>query len=151
MNLNSLNGPWLEADYSLVSLARMVMNCCNANNFTQMVDNITRVQYNSVSRRTVVSCIDHIYCNSKDRISAVRVITCGTSDHDTIAYTRFSKDPRPPARTIRKRSYKHFKEAEYLNDMSKLDFTDAYQCTEVDDAATLLTNMLVDVLNVHAP
>ena len=96
MNLDSLNGRCLEADYSLVSLARMVMNCCNANNFTQMVDNITRVQYNRVSRRTVVSCIDHIDCNSQHRISAVRVITCGTSDHDAIAYIRFSKDPCPP-------------------------------------------------------
>ena len=129
MNLDSLNGRWLEADYSLVSLSRMVMKCCNANNFTQMVDNITRVQYNSVSRRTVVSCIDHIYCNSQHRISAVRVITCSTTDHDTIAYTRFSKDLRSSTRTIRKRSYKDFKEAEYLKDISKLDFTDVYQCT----------------------
>jgi hypothetical protein len=151
MNLDSLNGRWLKPDYSLVSLGRMVMDCCNANNFTQMVDKVTRVQYNSVRMETSTSCIDHVYCNTKHRISEVRVITCGTSDHDAIAYTRFSKDPVPPARTIRKRSYKTVKEDDYLRDISKLDFTDVYCCRDVDDAASLLTAKLVGVLNNHAP
>ena len=104
MNLDSLGGRWIEPGYSLVSLGRMVMDCCNSNNFTQMVDKITRVQYNSRKNQTSTSCIDHVYCNAKHRISAVSVLTCGASDHDAIAYTRYSKEPRPPARTIRKRS-----------------------------------------------
>ena len=76
-NLNSLKGKWLEPNYHLVTLARMVMDCCNTNNFAQMVNNITRVQYNSVKKETVTSCIDHIYCNTKHRMSAVKIITCG--------------------------------------------------------------------------
>ena len=151
MNLDSMKGRWLEADYSLVSLARMVLDCCNSNNLSQMVDKVTRVQFNSVKKRTVTSCIDHIYCNTKHRISAVKVITCGASDHDAIMYTRYSKDPPPPARTIRKRSYKTFVEADYLRDISKIDFTDVYCCRDVDDAAALLTSKLVSVLNLHAP
>ena len=69
INLDSLNGRWLESDYALVSLGRMVEECCNSNNFSQMVDKITRVQYNSVKKVTVTSCIDHIYfyCNTKGR------------------------------------------------------------------------------------
>ena len=67
MNLDSVNGRWLKPDYSSVSLGRMVNDCCNANNFSQMVDNVTRVQYNSVSMETSTSCIDHIYCNTKHK------------------------------------------------------------------------------------
>ena len=151
MNLDSFNDRWLQSDYSLVTLARMVLDCCSANNFSQVVDKVTRVQYNSVSKTTSTSYIDHVYCNSKHRISVVKIITCGTSDHDAVAYTRYSKDPAPPARTIRKRSYKRFKEADYLKDISNLDFTDVYQSRDVDDAAVLLTTKLVNVLNVHAP
>ena len=151
MNLDSLNGRWLQTEYPLVSLARMVIDCCNMNNFTQMVDKVTRVQYNSVSKSTKASCIDHVYCNSKHRISAIKIISCGTSDHDANLYTRYSKDPAPPARTIRKRSYKNFKEDDYLRDVSKLDFTDVYESKDVDDAAELLTSKLVSVLNIHAP
>ena len=66
-------------------------------------------------------------------------------------YTRYSKDPPPPARTIRKRSYKTFVEADYLRDVSKIDFTDVYCCQDVDDDAALLTSKLVSVLNLHAP
>ena len=41
MSLDSLHERWLQTDYSLVTLARMVMDCCNANNFVQMVDKVT--------------------------------------------------------------------------------------------------------------
>ena len=151
MNLDSLGGRWLEPCYSLVSLSRMVELCCSANNFSQMLDKITRVQYNSIRKETATSCIDHVYCNAKYRMSNVRVITFGSSDHDAIAYTRFSKEPHPPSRTIRKRSYKNFKEAEYIRDVANLDFTDVYTTQDVDDAAALLTTKLVEILNVHAP
>ena len=95
MNLDSSGGRWLDPGYSLVSLGRMIDQCCSANNFYQMVDKITRVQYNSVRRETATSCIDHVYCNAKHRISTVRVVTFGASDHDAVVYTRFSKEPTP--------------------------------------------------------
>ena len=151
MNLDSLKGRWLEPGYSLVTLARMVVDCCNANNFTQLVDKITRVQYNSIQQTTSVSCIDHLYCNAKHRISPVKIITFGASDHDAVSYTRYSKEPMPPPRTIRKRSYKKFKSEDYLNDVSQIDFTDVYCSLEVDDAADLLTKKLAHVLDKHAP
>ena len=150
-NLDSLSGRWLDPSYSLVTLGRMVDECCNTNNFFQMVDKVTRVQYNSIRKETAITCIDHIYCNAKHRISTVRVVTFGVSDHDAIVYTRYSKEPTPPARTIRKRSYKNFKEAEFVGDVSRIDFTDVYCTRDVDDAADLLTAKLVDVLNLHAP
>ena len=129
----------------------MVLECCNANNFKQMVDMVTRVQYNRVKQITMKSCIDHVFCNTMHRISPVRIITCGASDHDALIYTRYSKDPKPPARTIRKRSYKKFVESDNIKDIYCLDFTDVLSCRDVDVAAELLTSKLVDTLNVHAP
>ena len=151
MNLDSLKGRWLESDYSLITLARMAKDCCNMNSFTQVVDKVTRVQYDGVKNRSLVSCIDHVYCNARHRISPISIITCGTSDHDAIAYTRYAKEPKPPSRTIRKRSYKTFNKEEYLRDISTLDFSDVYSCKNVDEAATILTAKLVDVLDIHAP
>ena len=151
MNLDSLKGRWLEPGYPLVTLARMVVDCCNANNLTQMVDTITRMQYNSVEKKTCVSCIDHLYCNAKHRISPVKILTCGASDHDALSYIRYSKEPTAPPRTIRKRSYKKFDQQSYLEDVSAIDFRGVYSCLEVDEAASLLTQKLVDVLDRHAP
>ena len=143
MNLNSLGGRWLEPDYTLVSLARMVVDTCNANNFSQLVDRITRSQFNSIRNETDVSCIDHIYSNAKHRVSPVKIVSFGASDHDAIICTRYSKEPSPPARTIRKRSYKKFNKDKYIDDISKLDFSDVYFSRDVDEAADILTEKIV--------
>ena len=60
MNLDCLNNRWQEASYPLVSLSRMVIQCCNSNNFSQMVDKVTRIQHNSKKGDTSKSCMDHV-------------------------------------------------------------------------------------------
>ena len=151
MNLDSLEGKWLRPDYRLVSLSRLVQNTCNANNFSQLVTEPTRLQYNSVRNVTEISCLDHLYCNFKHRCSKITVTSTGTSDHDMFSYTRLSKEPPIPARTIRKRSYKNFSEEKFLLDLSKVDWSEVYLCQDVDSAAAALTRKLCYVLNVHAP
>ena len=47
MNLDSLDGKWLHPDYRLLSLSRLVQSTCNATNFSQLVSDPTRLQYNS--------------------------------------------------------------------------------------------------------
>ena len=150
-NLDTLNGRWLQRDYSLLGLSKMVFNTCKAQNFSQLVDKVTRVQYDSVKGVTMRSCIDHIYCNFKHRVSTPRIISCGASDHDAVAYIRYSKEPTPPKRTIRKRSYKDFNEKNYIEEVSKIDFTGVYSSRDVDTAAKILTDLLVNALNRHAP
>ena len=105
MNIDIHNGRWLEANYPLLTLSKLVQSACRVSNFSQLVSGITRTQYNSVSSNTDMSCIDHIYCNYKHRCSGVSIITNGASDHDQLSYTRFSKAPPCPARIIRKRSF----------------------------------------------
>ena len=151
MNLDCLNERWLQSDYNLVTLSRLVQNCCNMNNFNQLVKEPTRIQCNSIQNTTSISCIDHIYTNVKHRCSPVTITPCGTSDHDMISYTRYSKEPHSPPRTIRKRSYKHFVEEKYLEDLAKVKWDDILCCTDLDMATDLLTRKLKYVLNVHAP
>ena len=150
MNLDSLNDRWLQSDYNLVSLSRLVQNCCNTNNFSQLVKEATRVQFNSVQNTTSISCIDHVYTNVKYRCSATTVTSFGNSDHDMISYSRYSKEPPIPARTIRKRSYKNFVAEKYL-DVSKADWTEVLACEDLDTATELFTRNLRYILNVHAP
>ena len=151
MNLDCYKGRWLDSNYSLASLARMVIDTCDANNFHQLVKGITRAQFNSVTNKTNISCIDHLYCNAKHRISPVKILSWGSSDHDAISYVRFSKEPKPPSRTLRKRSYKNFCQENFIRDVSNIDFSEVYRSLDVDLAADLLSQKLVEVLNLHAP
>ena len=52
-----------------------------------------------------------------------------------ISYSRYSKEPPIPARTIRKRSYKEFVPEKYLEDLSKVNWNDVL-CSEDLDMAT---------------
>ena len=124
MNLDYLPSKWLKPNYRLYSLTKMVQNTCNAYNFSQLVNEPTRTMYNSVSKSTEMSCIDHIYCNYKHKASPPRVVVCGASDHDAVSYVRYSKGPPTPARTIRRRSYKQFVEEAFLADLSAVDWSD---------------------------
>ena len=151
MNLDSLANKWLRPDYNLITLSRLVQTACTISNFTQLVNYPPRSQFNSVKGQTDLSCIDHLYCNTRHRCSEVSVITFGNSDHDLLSYTRYSKVPPSPARTIRKRSFKNFVEAAFLSDMSKVDWSSVYACQDVDEAETTFTRLFQSVLNVHAP
>ena len=150
MNLDCWNDRWLQSDYSLSSLSRLVQNCCNMNNFSQLVKEPTRFQFNSVQNTTSISCKDHVYTNVKYRCSPVTVTSFGSSDHDMISYCRYIKEPPVPARTIRKRSYKNFDQAKYIEDVSKIDWTDVLSCNDLDLATEMFTRKLRYILNIHA-
>ena len=100
MHIDVYQDRWLHHDYHLVTLSRLIKTVCDINNFHQLVKDITRLQFNSVSNSTSMSTIDHIYTNAKFRCSDVQVISFGDSDHDIISYTRYSKNPPVPARII---------------------------------------------------
>ena len=151
MNLDALENRWLDPTYHLVTLSKQVQSACNLCNFSQLVSLPTRFQFNSVRNTTAISCIDHVYTNRKYRCSEVSVIPFGGSDHDIIGYTRYTKVPPEPARTIRKRSYKNFVQEDFLQELGKVDWTEVYHCQDVDSAAATFTRKFVDVLNSHAP
>merc|ERR1711954_546959 len=48
MNIDSLNGKWLESSHRLVSLGRLVKTYCDIGNFYQLVTEPTRIMFNSV-------------------------------------------------------------------------------------------------------
>ena len=94
MNIDVYQGKWLRPDYSLLSLSRLIKSACDISSFDQLVQDITRIQFNSVSNVTKISCIDHIYTNTKFRCSAATVISFGDSDK---LYTIFQE----PTNTIK--------------------------------------------------
>ena len=87
-----------------------------------------------------VSCIDHVYTNTRFRCSDPVVISFGDSDHDIIKYTRYSKNPPIPGRIICKRSYKEFNKEAFIKDVADTDWTDVYECEDVDLATEIFTS-----------
>ena len=55
MNLDILNNKWMDPNYSLVTLSRLVYETCNSSNFKQLIKEPTRLQFNSVKNTTDIS------------------------------------------------------------------------------------------------
>ena len=151
LNIDVYQGRWLQSDYPLVSLSRLIKSGCHLNNFHQLVKDITRVKFNSIANTSETSCIDHIYTNARFRCSEPSIISFGDSDHDLLKYVRYSKIPPIPARIICKRNYKNFDKNAFLDDVSRVDWYDVYCCQDVNDAVETFTKKFKYVLNCHAP
>ena len=151
MNLDYLKEKWLQPTYRLCSLTRLVQNVCNANDFSQLVSQPTRTMHNSVTGTTEMSCIDHVYCNTRHKCSTPSVKASGASDHDIVSYIRYSKAPPEPSRTIRRRSYKNFIKEDFLTDLAAVNWSEVYRVRDVDDAVEVFTNKFKYILNQHAP
>ena len=59
INIDMYRDRWLQPDYSLINLSRILKTTCDTNNFSQLVKEVTRVQYNSVLGKSSISCLDH--------------------------------------------------------------------------------------------
>ena len=104
-----------------------------------------------MSNSNEVSCIDHAYTNRRFRCSQPVSFPFGDSDHNLIGYTRFSKEPPRPSKTVRKRSYKTFSECNFIADLSAVDWCEVYSSRDVDVAVEAFTAKYLSVLNLHAP
>ena len=52
--------------------------------------------------------LDHVYSNKPDKLSSVKTIVTGMSDHKLLKFTRYAKSLKVSPRFIRKRCFKNF-------------------------------------------
>ena len=97
------------------------------------------------------SGLDHIYTSVPDKLSQVQVKVCGSSDHRLILTTRYANNIRQSIRYCKKRSYKGFDEAKFLQEVEKISWWDVYSSSDVDLAVDIFTRKLTDILDIMAP
>ena len=88
------------------------------------------------------SGIDHIYSNNPHKYSEVQIKVQGASDHRLTSVTRYTKSKFSTRKIVRKRSFKNFNEANYLEALSHTSWWDIYQTENVDEAVGLMTHTL---------
>jgi hypothetical protein len=97
------------------------------------------------------SGLDHVYSNKADKLSEVNAVFTGGSDHKLLKVIRYSKSFQQTARYVRKRTYKHFSEEEFLNRVREVSWYNLYMCEDTDMAVRILTEELTRILDVLAP
>ena len=95
--------------------------------------------------------LDHLYSNKPHKLSDVYTEHNGGSDHKVIKITRFAKSMKKSVRYVRKRSFKHFNEAEFCSAVQDLSWWDVYSCDNAQQAAEVFTAKLTNILDKMAP
>jgi hypothetical protein len=99
----------------------------------------------------VPSGLDHIYTNVPEKLSPAEIKFIGSSDHRLIMATRYAKNIRQNIRYCKKRSYKDFDEAKFLEEVDKISWWEVYACNDVDIAVDIFTKKLTEILDRMAP
>ena len=96
------------------------------------------------------SGLDHFWTNVPGKMSQIYTQYNG-SDHKLIMGVRFTKMIKNKVRYVKKRNYKRFNEAEFLQKIRHSSWWDIYQATDVNLAVDLFTKKINNILDQMAP
>ena len=100
------------------------------------------------------SILDHIYCNNTNLITESEVGNYSISDHQPIFCSLSLKLPKniKKGHTFRMyRNFKNFSSSSFLDDLREIDFSEVMNCDNPDEAAELFLQLLLVVIDKHAP
>ena len=114
---------------------------------TQLVSEATRVTSDS---RTL---IDHIYSNCPENVTSLDVPKIGLSDHYPIFFTRkmHVQPPKMSHYTISYRSFKHFDELKFVEDLQSVPWDTIKLFDDTDDILEAWLDLFLQVVDKHVP
>ena len=112
---------------------------------SQLIVSPTRVTINSKT------LIDHMYTTCVDNHVLSGVVKTHLSDHFLTFTIINCNDINESPNTIRSRSFKNFKEDAFVNDLIQLPFVDIQEVKDVDEAWNKWYDLLMSLVNKHAP
>jgi hypothetical protein len=103
---------------------------------------------------TSTTLLDHIYANNQSKISNIRLSDVSISDHCPIVCTwscKVAKIAKSTHTTIEYRSFKRFNKDHFLYDLSSVNFSDVYNCSDANDAVAMWYDIFLPIVDKHAP
>ncbi len=144
--LGDLNINPLYKEKSLPNGIKADQEFCALHNLTQIINNPTRITENTST------LLDHILTNSTEKISQFGVLDIGLSDHQIIFCTRKTKKMKTNTKTfIKIRSLKNYTKEIFLEKLSKINFPDYSNFTDVDEAYTNFLDKVTNIIDELAP
>ena len=142
---------WGEDTYQHKDLADLVQDYLLETSSFQLVTETTRsgaVAGGEVS----MACLDHCYSDVPEKISEVKVVAAGNSDHLAVIIKKLARYPVAKPQTLRKRMYKNFDIKTFLQDVNNSNINKLVTGTEtLDAAAEIFEEKFRSILDYHAP
>ena len=147
--LGDINIHFLASSCPLKNTILSITSVCN---LVQVINQPTRVDTNKTG--TVSStCIDHIYAHTNAAELCLKAISVsiGFSDHNLVGISRKAKVPKAGPNNVYKGSYRGFCCDSYVDEVTKICWSDVSKQRDPDNALNVFTKLLVPVMDKHAP
>ena len=146
--LNTGNETIIQGDFNIdLHKPQTTWNSFNLSfGLTQLINDTTRV--------TSGTLIDHIYTNTKDKITNVSVIKTSMSDHYMISCsyaTQVKLENKKGHTTIQYRCYKKCINTLFLADINNLPLGNVYHTTDPEIALKTLMQLITPIIDKHIP
>ena len=152
-DINLCAKQWDKPGYVHSNLAEIVKDFMVEENCCQIVNQYTRIR--QVGDTVQRSCLDHIIINCLEKISSLQVHGVGSSDHLGISVMKSSREIRTSVRTTRRRVYKSFDKAAFIEDIKFAkehgDFSEILRTDDIELAGDIFTQIFNRILDHHAP
>jgi hypothetical protein len=113
---------------------------------------LSQLVKNATCFKGTPSLLDHFYTNRPKRFTSVVNFDCGLSDfHNCIAVSTKLNLPKRLPQVKYYRSYKHFNQEEFLNDVSHIPFQVMDIFNDIDDSYWAFDILIKDVIDAHIP
>lgn len=145
--MGDLNIDWASQNCPLKNKLSDAANICG---LTQVIDKPTRICLRKNGHRSS-TCIDHVFTNAPELCSASLSIPVGYSDHNLIIVNRSTKLTKTGPKMIYKRSYKSFKEDQFIDDVKNNSWSKIYSKTDPEEALEEFTETFMKLVEKHAP
>lgn len=132
-------------DISKTNFKNKINNLSKNSNLTQLINTPTRVTQNTKS------ILDLAFVSHPDMINNHGVHNLGLSDHSLIYLVRKSKKINLPPKCSKSRSFKHFNDAKFIDSLTKQNWNEVTNYSNVNDAWSTWSTMFIDMCNKHAP
>ena len=122
-----------------------LLNILDIYDLTQLITEPTRIT--PISKSLIDLCIT----NYPEKVTFSGVLPLGISDHSLVYIIRKSAHPKTAGKIIKRRNFKHFNEANFLDDLSLLNWDVVLNYDDPNDMWRVWVDMLMGVVNKHAP
>jgi hypothetical protein len=134
-----------DLNVNMLKVPNVVSNFNDIYGFTCLINEATCFKGNP-------TCLDVILTNNKRSITNTLNCNLGISDfHNMICGVTKMFTPSFKPTTIKYRSYKHFNEVSFINDVQSAPLHVSEIFDDVDDAVWFHNNILKDIIDQHAP
>ena len=152
LNIRTDQETYILGDFNICCLQKKssanksYFNVLRLFNFNQLIEEPTRVTTSSSS------LIDHILCNTKEKVCQYGTIPVGLSDHFLTFCTRKTvRGSINKHKTTKIRSLKNYTKDDFLHRLKNANWESCFYATNVENAWSAFSDIFMSILNSIAP